>query len=278
MTLAYFPGCSAASTGREFAQSTEALMEALGLGLVEVPDWNCCGATSASVLSPRLAVELNARNLRQAALLGAEMMLVPCAACYNRLKTAQLELREKPELARELEVPPPALQMRIVNLPELLLEYPGLEELKARTTVDLGRLHPAAYYGCLLLRPPKTVQFDDPERPTSMERILEAIGLQAATWYGRTECCGASLGIPRPSIVEQRVGRLVESAKRGEANCMVAACPLCVVNLETRQTGSDPLPVFYLSEVVGAALGIEPFKLGTQRHLLSKTLVGAKGH
>ena len=111
-----------------------------------------------------------------------------------------------------------------------------------------------------------------------MERILEAVGLPAATWYGRTECCGASLGVPYPGIVEKRVGRLVDSAKRGEANCMVAACPLCVVNLETRQTGSDPLPVYYLSEVVGAALGIEPFKLGTQRHLLSKALVGARGH
>lgn len=276
MTLAYFPGCSAASTGREFAQSTEALLEALDIALVEIPDWNCCGASSAGVLNPRLSVELNARNLRQAALLGVDMMLVPCASCYNRLKTTQLELQEKPALAKELEVPKAALELRIVNLPELLLEH--LDEIKARVTVDLSHLRPGAYYGCLLLRPPKAVRFDDPEQPTSMERILEAIGLDPAKWTMRTECCGASLASTRSGAVEKRVGKIVDSARRGEADCLVAACPLCVLNLESRQSGSDCLPAFYLSELVGAAIGLEPHKLGTQRHLLSKSLVGAKGH
>ena len=276
MTLAYFPGCSAASTGRELAQSTEALLEALDIALVEIPDWNCCGATSAGVIRPRLSVELNARNLRQAALLGVDTMLVPCAACYNRLKTTQLELKEKPALAKELEVPAAALSLRIVNLPEFLVEH--LDEIKARVTVDLSHLRPGAYYGCLLLRPPKTVQFDDPEQPTSMERILEAIGLDPAKWTMRTECCGASLASTRPGAVEKRVGKIVDSARWGEADCLVAACPLCVLNLESRQSGSDCLPAFYLSELVGAAIGIEPHKLGTNRHLLSKTLVGAKGH
>jgi heterodisulfide reductase subunit B len=276
MTLAYFPGCSAASTGRELAQSTEALLEALDIALVEIPDWNCCGATSAGVISPRLSLELNARNLRQAAQLGLDAMLVPCAACYNRLKTTQLDLQEDPALAKELEVPPAALALRIMNLPELLLEH--LDEIKARVTVDLTRLRPGAYYGCLLLRPPKTVKFDDPEQPTSMERILEAIGLDPAKWNMRTECCGASLASTRPGVVEKRVAKIVNSARQGEADCLVAACPLCVLNLESRQSGSDCLPAFYLSELVGAAIGIEPTKLGTSRHLLSKTLVGAKKH
>ena len=276
MTLAYFPGCSAASTGKELAESTEALMEALDFALVEIPDWNCCGATSAGVLSPRLNVELNARNLRQAAQLGADMMLVPCAACYNRLKTTQLELKKKPALAKELEVPAAALQMRIVNLPELLVEH--LDEIKARVKVDLSHLRPGAYYGCLLLRPPKAVQFDDAEQPTSMERILEVIGLDPAQWNMRTECCGASLSSTRPRAVEKRVSKIVDSAREGEANCLVAACPLCVLNLESRQTGADCLPSFYLSELVGAAIGLEPTKLGTQRHLLSSTLVGEKQH
>jgi heterodisulfide reductase subunit B2 len=276
MTVAYFPGCSAVSTGRELAESTEALMEALGLALVEIPDWNCCGATSAGVVSPRLSIELNARNLKQAALLGVDMMLVPCAACYNRLKTTQLDLKEKPALAKELDVPATALKMRIVNLPEILLE--NLELIKSMVKVDLSHLRPGAYYGCLLLRPPKTVQFDDPEQPTSMERILEAIGLDPAKWNMRTECCGASLASTRPGIVEKRVEKIVASARAGEADCLIAACPLCVLNLESRQSGSDCLPAFYLSELVGAAIGLEPAKLGTSRHLLAKTLVGAKGH
>lgn len=277
MTLAYFPGCTLSSTGREFGESVEALCEELGLALVEIPDWNCCGASSASILSPHLNVALNARNLKQAVALDAPI-LVPCAACYNRLKTAQLELREKPELVEELEVPPQALEVRIMNLPEMLLEYPGLEELQARTKVDLSYLKPGAYYGCLLLRPPKAVQFDDAEQPTSMERILEAVGLEPATWYARTECCGASLASTRTPAVEKCVERIVKAAQRGEANCLVAACPLCVLNLESRQTGDVPLPVYYLSEIVGAALGLDPFKLGTHRHLLTSSLQPAQQH
>jgi len=277
MTIAYFPGCSAAGTGREFHESTTALCEALGLALVEIPDWNCCGATSAAVLSPHLNVALNSRNLKQALALGGPI-LAPCAACYNRLKTAQLELRENPALAQEYEVPPQALELRIMNLPEMLLEYPGLERLKEMVKVDLSYLHPGAYYGCLMLRPPKAVQFDDAEQPTSMERILEAVGTQPVEWWARTECCGASLSLTTAKMVQHRVGKIVDCARRCEANCLVAACPLCVANLETRQSGDEPLPVYYLSEVVGAAIGIEPAKLGTPRHLLSKALVGAKGH
>ena len=277
MTLAYFPGCSAASTGREFAESTEALCEALGLALVEIPDWNCCGASSAGVLSPHLNAALNSRNLKQAAALDAPI-LAPCAACYNRLKTAQLELREKPALAAELGVPPSVLAQRVMNLPELLLEYPGLEKLSELVKVDLSYLHPGAYYGCLMLRPPKAVQFDDPEQPTSMERILRAVGLEPVEWYARTECCGASLAGTTARMVEHRVGKIVSCAQRCAANCLVAACPLCVLNLESRQTQPEPLPIYYLSEIVGAALGIEPAKLGSQRHLLTHALVGAKGH
>lgn len=277
MTIAYFPGCSAASTGREFAESTEALCEALGLALVTIPDWNCCGASSASVLSPHLSAALNARNLQQALALDAPI-LAPCAACYNKLKTAQLELRENRALADELGVPQAALQLRIMNLPEMLLEYPGLERLHEMVTTDLSYLHPGAYYGCLMLRPPKAVQFDDPEQPTSMERILRAVGLEPVEWYARTECCGASLAGTTARMVENRVGKIVSCAQRCAANCLVAACPLCVLNLESRQTQPEPLPVYYLSEIVGAALGLEPAKLGTQRHLLVRSLVGAKAH
>lgn len=276
MTIAYFPGCSMSSTGREFGESTEALCAALGLALVEIPDWNCCGATSAGVLSPHLNATLNSRNLKQAAALGAPI-LAPCAACYNRLKTAQLELREDPQLAEELGVPASALELRIMNLPEMLLDYPGVERLAEMVKVDLSYLHPGAYYGCLMLRPPKAVQFDDPEQPTSMERILRAVGLEPVEWYARTECCGASLASTTAKMVEHRVGKIVACAKRCEANCLVAACPLCVLNVESRQTDPEPLPVYYLSEIVGAALGIEPAKLGTQRHLLTRALVGAKG-
>jgi heterodisulfide reductase subunit B len=277
MTLGYFPGCSGASTGREFAESTEALMEELGVSLVEIPDWNCCGSTSAAVLDPQLTVKLNARNLIQAAALQADI-LVPCAACYNKLKTSQMKLAQDPALAEELGVPPSILQRRIMNLPETLLEIPGLEVLRERTQVDLSFLRPGAYYGCLLLRPPQVMQFDDPEQPTSMERILEAVGVEPVTWYKRTECCGASLSITTPRAVENRVERIVDSAKQGEANCLVAACPLCVVNLESRQLSDPPLPVYYLSEIVGAAVGISPDKLGTKRHLLTSHLRGAEAH
>jgi heterodisulfide reductase subunit B len=269
--LAYFPGCSLLSTGREYDASVRGIAADLGLELTDLPDWNCCGASSAITVDHDLGLALCARDLSQAEALGLDL-LVPCAACYNRLKTAQAELEaSEPVRARMAETVGAPVQAsgRVLNLLEALADIVGLSGLKQRVTRPLASLRPAAYYGCLLLRPPDICQFDDAEAPTSMDRILEALGAAPVTWYQKTECCGAALATARPELVEHLCARIADRARQAGANCLVTACPLCHMNLDSRQPKDrEPLPAFYLTQLIGLALGKPSRELQMQRHLI----------
>ena len=269
--LAYFPGCSLLSTGKEYDASVRGIASDVGLELTELPDWNCCGASSAITVDHDLGMALCARDLSQAETLGLDL-LVPCAACYNRLKTAQAELKASgPARARVAETvgAPVRASGRVFNILEALLELVGLDGLKQRVARPLSSLRPAAYYGCLLLRPPDVCQFDDPEAPTSMDRVLEALGAAPVTWYLKTECCGAALATARPELVKHLCARIADRARRAGANCLVTACPLCHMNLDSRQPKDrEPLPAFYLTQLIGLALGKPGRELLVQRHLI----------
>jgi len=279
MKLSYYPGCSLHGTSREYNGSFRAMCEHLGIELEELPDWNCCGASSAIVVDHDLSVALPARNLVQAEQMGLDVA-VPCAACYNRLKSAQKSLRDEEGIAERLaDVLPvlPSGTTRVLNALELLVEIVGLEALQERATMPLTGLKPAAYYGCLLVRPPDVCQFDDPENPTTMERVLTALGAEPVTWYAKTDCCGASLATTRRDIVMTMCAQIAGRARREGANCLAVVCPLCHVNLDSRQPRKmdwepgeipEPLPVFYISELVGLALELTPTELELGRHLV----------
>lgn len=279
MKLSYFPGCSLSGTSREYDKSFRATCKQLGVELEEVPDWNCCGASSAVVVNHDLSVALPARNLAKAEQMGLDMA-VPCAACYNRFKTAQKTLRDEPDLVDRLKSMLPTVPegtTRVLNTLELLVDVVGLETLRERATMPLEGLKAASYYGCLLLRPPDVCEFEDPENPTYMEQVTEAIGAEPVTWYGRTDCCGASLATTRPDLVINMCGRIAQRARDAGANCLVVACTLCHMNLDSRQPRKvdwrseplpDPLPVFYISELVGLAIGLTPSELELGRHLV----------
>ncbi len=279
MRLSYFPGCSLSGTSREYDKSFRAICRQLGVELEEVPDWNCCGASSAVVVNHDLSVALPARNLAKAEQMGLDMA-VPCAACYNRHKTAQKTLRDEPDLVERLKNTLPAVpegSTRVLNTLELLVDVVGLEALRERVTMPLNGLKAASYYGCLLLRPPDVCEFDDPENPTYMEQVTEALGAEPVTWYARTDCCGASLATTRPDVVTTMCGRIAQRARDAGANCLVVACTLCHMNLDSRQPRNvewrpellpEPLPVFYITELVGLAVGLTPSELELGRHLV----------
>ncbi len=271
MRIAYFPGCSLHGTARDYGESTAACMRALGVELVEVPDWVCCGASTAPTLSHRLAVGLGAINLHQAAQVG-DAVLVPCAACYNRLKTAGHAAQTEPELVRTIEGVDAdrVAAIRVYNMPEFLIEHYGLDPLRDRVTRPLQGLRPAAYYGCLLVRPPDVCQFDDPEQPRSMETILETVGAQPVEWYAKTDCCGGMLSPTRTEVVTMLTDRIVQRARQAGADALVTACPMCHMNVESRQSRSPEglLPTFYITDLVGLALGVPADALGLKRHLV----------
>lgn len=256
MEFSYYPGCSLHATAVEYDRSTRAVFRRLGAELMELPDWNCCGASSAHSLNETLALALPARILALAQKEGRDLV-APCAGCFNRLKTAEKVLREDPIKGEKIE--------RIVGFKykggfevrhplDLVGNLIGLERLHTMIQRPLSGLRLVSYYGCALVRPPEVVQFEDPESPQLLNRLLRALGAEPLEWSYATDCCGGNLALTRSDLAEILVTTLVSKAREAGAQAMATVCPLCQVNLEMRQ---EEMPIFYFTELIGLALGIE---------------------
>ena len=258
MKVSYYPGCSLHGTAKEYDQSVRAVSCALGIELKEVDDWSCCGATSAHSTNFKLSVALPARNL-VAAEKDAMDVMVPCAACFNRFKTAEHHLKADPALKREIEeIVGGRYQggIAIRNPIDIIAKEIGLDALEGMVKKKLAGLKPVSYYGCLLLRPPEVCNFDDYENPVLLDRILGTLGADARLWSYKTDCCGGSLTISRTDIVGKMVNKLMTMAREAGANCVVTACPVCMANLDMRASDNVRLPVFYFTELIALALGL----------------------
>jgi len=259
LKVSYYPGCSLHGTAKEYGQSVVTVSRALGIELEEIEDWSCCGATSAHSTNFKLSVALPARDLI-AAETKAQDVMVPCAACFNRFKTAEHHLRHDPALKAQIEeIVGGRYQgsVEVRNPIDIIVKDIGLETLAAKVVRKLEGLKPVSYYGCLLLRPPEVCRFDDTENPVLLDRILETLGAEVRPWSFKTDCCGGSLTISKTAIVVQMVDRLMAMAREAGANCLVTACPVCMANLDMRSSGGAGLPVFYFTELAALAMGEE---------------------
>jgi len=270
MRLSYYPGCSLHATAWEYDASVRAVCGRLDMELKELPDWNCCGATSAHATDEFLSLTLPLRNLALADAAGDDL-LVPCAACYNACRRAEVGVRSEEENYLEAnravaEVAGRGYDGRVaVRHPLELMAAPLMRKrIAAACDGRLRGLRVACYYGCLLVRPSGEVAFDDPEQPTTMDDIVRALGAEPVRWSYKTDCCGAGLSISRPEIVGGLVRDIVEGARTAGADVIATACPLCQANLDGRQerpeTGEAPIPGLYFTELMGIALGLNAGK------------------
>jgi heterodisulfide reductase subunit B len=277
MNLAYYPGCALHGSSNDYEQSLRACLEPLDVQLREIDDWICCGATAAHSLNQKLGVALPARNLALAENQGFREMLAPCPMCSMQLLKARKALAEDEVVRREMSKIV-ELEVRgdtqVLNLIQLF-EKIGLDRLKAAVKAPLSSMCAACYYGCLLTRPPEVVEFDDFEQPRSMEKILGALGAKTVDWNYRTECCGAGMTMASEQTVLDLSHKILSNAQAHGANCLVVACPMCHVNLDMKQGNIErhygvrhAMPVYYLSDVVGLALGFKPEALGVNRHFV----------
>jgi len=275
--LAYYPGCSLHSTAKELDESFRASAGALDLELAEIPDWVCCGNTAAHATNRVLAAALPANELAKVVDMGLDAVAVPCAACFSRFKTSVHELEQEQMRADVARVIGRVYNgdVGVRNLVDVYYDEIGLDQLKARTVRPLTGVTAVAYYGCLLTRPPEVTLAEDPEYPTRMDDLLRAMGATVADWSYKTDCCGASLALCEQSIVAGLTKQILTNAADSGAEAVVCACPLCQANLDTRQdeiAAADPsfrkLPVFYLSQVVGLAVGVPTAQLGFRRHMV----------
>ena len=277
--VTYFPGCSAHGTSEEFDETVKMVMKTMDVEMEEIPDWNCCGATSAHTMSESLAYALPLRNLILAEKLNNEIMTIPCASCYQRLKVTKVHLDENPELSKKITtvVGEGDYEGRIAvkSMLQYCYEDMGLEAIKAKVTNPISGMKLACYYGCLLTRPKNITQFDSPEYPMSMDRIVEALGAKAMPFDFKTECCGASFSISDTDIVLQLSGKILEMAKESGAHAIVVACPLCQSNLDMRQGDIEKkykvkynLPIFYLTQLMAIAFGYPKEKMMFGKHIV----------
>jgi heterodisulfide reductase subunit B len=270
---AYYPGCSLEATAREYDLSVRAVCEHLGIELAEIPDWNCCGASSGHSTDRRLAFNLAGRNLALAEGMGMDIA-VACPACYIRLRKAQNEMKQnekqRDELTRLTGLSYNA-RYGTRHLLDIICNEIGLESLKDKVVKPLHGLKLVAYYGCYLVRPPEIVAFDDPENPQCLDALLDALGAEVRDWSGKVDCCGGSLSLSKREMAKRMVGELVDMARRAGAEAMVAACPLCHANLEMRQSDADgnKMPIFYFTELIGLALEIAEARSWFKKHLIS---------
>lgn len=272
MRYAYYPGCSLDATGIEYNLSTRVVARHLGVELWEIPEWNCCGASAAHNTNHLLSLALPARNLAVAEREGLDVA-VPCAACFNRLKATEAAVREsaatRDTINQIIEMDYNASN-NVRALLEVMVQHVGLEAIGQQVKRPLTDLKAAAYYGCLLLRPPELTKFDDPENPQTMDQLLQALGGSPVAWGYKNECCGASHVTTLPVVGGQMVKAILADARAGGAECLVTACPLCQMNLDMKQAnGRDSLPVFYFTELMGLALGYSPKELGLTRHFVN---------
>ena len=259
MKVSYYPGCSLHGTAKEYDQSVRAVSRALGIELKEVDDWSCCGATSAHSTNFKLSIALPARNLI-AAEKDAMDVMVPCAACFNRFKTAEHQLKADKALRNEIEGIVGGKYhggIAIRNPIDIIYKEIGLDALSGKIKKSLKGLKPVSYYGCLLLRPPEVCEFDNYENPVILDKILNTLGADARLWSYKTDCCGGSLTISKTDIVMKMVNKLMTMAREAGANCVVTACPVCMANLDMRASENLRLPVFYFTELIALALGLQ---------------------
>jgi heterodisulfide reductase subunit B len=277
MNYMYYPGCSLTASAREYDLATRAIMTAAGVRLSEVDGWTCCGASAAAPISDLLSLSLGARNLALAEQKAVDgEILVPCSACYLNLKKAQDALLNDDKARSTINDALAAVELtatgsvRVRHLLDVLTVDITAQRLTPLMTRSLSGLTVAPYYGCQCLRPYR--EFDDPERPVSMEPLIEATGAAVHTWEMGARCCGASLVSTQPTAGLERVCTILKAAKG--ADLIVTVCPMCQINLDgwqaraSRMAGEDlSITVLYLPQLLGLALGIDSNKLGLDLNL-----------
>jgi len=277
MQYLYYPGCSLEGSALAYNRSTLAVLQTIGIELMELEDWTCCGATAADSVSRLLSLVLPARNLALAEKMNPDLdILVPCSACYLNLKKVEVKVRSDPGLLEAintvLAIEDLTLtgSVRVKHLLEVLANDVGPEGLATKVSRPLKGLTIAPYYGCQCLRP--FVVFDDPEAPRTMEGLIRAAGADVFAWTMGPKCCGASHMNTKMEVGLALSGAILAAARGADA--IVTVCPMCQLNLEGYQEkisrqNTEPLhnTILYLPQLLGLAMGLTEAELEVNANL-----------
>jgi heterodisulfide reductase subunit B len=275
---AYYPGCSLEKTQRGYDESVRKVFKILGQELVEIDDWNCCGATVYMSVKETVALAVSARNLALAE--GMKLDIVaPCSSCFTTLSKTSRIMNSNPEMHRRVNE---ALAegglsysgRTVIRHPlDILMHDVGIEAILAKQKTNLAGLKIAPYYGCQIVRPDKT--FDDHENPVLMDRLFSKCGGQMVYFPMKVRCCGGMLMTTFEETALKLNKELLACATENGADVIVTTCPLCHFNLEGYQERINAtygttfnMPILFFTQLLGLVLGATPNELGVTRALV----------
>ncbi len=281
-TYAYYPGCSLETMAASYHVSTAEVATRLGVELVEIEDWNCCGATAYSHVDELLAQVLCARNLALVEQDSARDLVAPCSGCYKNLYFANEHMRDDPDLLDHMNFALEADDLaysggvEVHHLMEMFVTDVGLDVIREQVTDPLVDLRVAPYYGCQLVRPRKKGQsLPDLDKMHYFEDLIEALGATAVDYPYRMRCCGASLIATNRNTALAMLRDLIQDAMAAGAGVIATSCPLCQINLEcyqadvNREFGTNfTMPIMYFTQLMGLAFGVKPKRLGIGREIV----------
>lgn len=287
MKYTYFPGCSLKAGCVAYDLSTLGVCRALELEMIELEDWNCCGATAYSSINEYVSYGFAARNLVLASQSGRDLV-TPCTGCYAVLNKAQCYLKEYPKLKvkvdeflSRLRLHPYEDGLKVRHLLEILVQDAVLEAIQHNVHRSLEGLKVAPYYGCQLVRP--NFGFDHPEFPQSLDRLMEALGAEVVYFPLKARCCGGSQVVTREELALEMIHGLLRCAAENGADCIATICPLCQTNLDAFQPEVNRrfrtrynMPIFYFTQLLGFALDLPPKVLALEKNIVSPRKVLAK--
>ncbi len=276
MKLAYYPGCTLHGTAREYDASTKAVCKAAGVELVEIDDWNCCGALEA-IFDKELSMGLSARNNFKAQKTGLDLV-IPCSICSHNLSRADTAMKNDAGFRTKIEraLGEKYNGVKIKHLLDFMVNDIGTDALSKKFIKSLKGIKAVAYYGCLLVRPSEVSKFDNPENPMSLDNLIKSTGADCLPFNQKTKCCGGNLLMSKPDYAFLLTKKLFDEAKATGANCVVVACPMCHMLLDGQQTMIEKahntvidMPVLYFTQLIGMALGISEKELELDKNMVS---------
>ena len=283
-SVAYYPGCSLHSTATEFDKSTRSACEAVGIHLIEPDHWVCCGSSAAHRADPEEALRLPLTNLGLMERYGFSEVTMPCAACFNRHKAAQYEIRHDEQKRQSMDKSLGYAyqdEVQVDTLIQTIHKHVGTDKIQAQVKKPMKELKVVCYYGCLLTRPPDITEAEHPENPRDMDELMEALGATVLDWSYKTTCCGAAHSLTRPDIVHHLSSGIIGQAQEVGADVIAVACPLCHMNLDARQFQMDleqPMPILYFTQLLSLGLGLPEKEAVLHKNLVDpRPLLKEKG-
>jgi len=286
LEYAYYPGCSLECTAASYDKSIREVFKVLGIGLKEIEDWNCCGATMYMSVKKIVGYAISARNLALAQKMGMDIC-APCSSCYTILRKANRHIEWEPKERDKINEALAAANLSydttvaIKHPLDILVNDVGIEAIKAKVVHRLDGIKVAPYYGCQIVRPHG--HFDDKDDPVTMDNLLTALGAQVTYYPSKVRCCGGMLMTTQEDIALKLNNGLLQAAADNGADMIATACPLCEMNLEAYQGKINKrfgtkfnIPIVYFSHLVGVALGISPKSMGIDSLIIPPTKLTAK--